>query len=122
MSIEYDDIACLCEKLEYRDKFRLAQLLIQLARKEEETKNPQNRIEDNTKELSKSKNNSEVVQYVFERLIKLRPNKRTSLKHSIGAMFQFQGGISEDENEKIIYELQKLKHIKIDENNRVTYL
>lgn len=33
------------EKLSYRDKLRLAQLLIQVARKEEENANPQNRSE-----------------------------------------------------------------------------
>lgn len=32
----YDEIVLLCKKMTYRDKLRLAQLLIQLARKEEE--------------------------------------------------------------------------------------
>jgi len=39
--MNYDDIANLCEQFGYRDKLRLAQLLIQLARKEEENKNTQ---------------------------------------------------------------------------------
>ena len=39
----YDVVAFACEKLNYRDKLRLAQLLIQTARKEEENENPQNR-------------------------------------------------------------------------------
>jgi|AGSF01.1.fsa_nt_gi hypothetical protein len=118
----YDEIAGLCEELGYRDKLRLAQMLIQLARKEEETQNPQRRIEENRKDLSKPQNSSEVVQYVFERLIKLKPAKISSLQNSIGAMFQFQGGISESEQERIISELQNLKYIQIDANNRVTYL
>lgn len=42
--MNYDEIADLCEQLGYRDKLRLAQLLIQLARKEEEKKNPQERV------------------------------------------------------------------------------
>jgi len=37
-------------------------------------------------------------------------------------MFQFQGGISEAEQERIISELQRLKHIQIDTNNQVKYL
>jgi hypothetical protein len=38
-------------------------------------------------------------------------------------MFQFQGGISESEQVKIIFQLQKLKYIEIDANkNRVTFL
>ena len=41
--MEYDEIAKHCESLGYRDKFRLSQLLIQLARKEEEIQNPQTR-------------------------------------------------------------------------------
>jgi len=118
----YDEIAGLCEQLGYRDKLRLAQLLIQLAKKEEETQNAQHRIEENRKDFSKPQNSSEVVQYVFERLIKLKPTKKSSLKNSIAAMFQFQGGISESEQEKIISQLQKLKYIHIDANNRVTFL
>jgi hypothetical protein len=41
--MEYDEITKNCETLGYRDKLRLSQLLIQLARKEEEIQNPQNR-------------------------------------------------------------------------------
>ncbi|MEG4504407.1 hypothetical protein QUA81_10640 [Microcoleus sp. F6_B4] len=118
----YDEIAGLCEQLGYRDKLRLAQLLIQLARKEEETQNAQHRIEENPKDFSKPLNSSEVVEYVFERLIKLKPTKISSLKNSIAAMFQFQGGISDSEQERIISQLQKLKYIQVDANNRVTYL
>lgn len=119
----YDEIAGLCEQLGYRDKLRLAQLLIQLARKEEETQNAQHRIEENQKDFSKPLNSSEVVEYVWERLIKLKPTKISSLKNSIAAMFQFQGGISESEQVKIIFQLEKLKYIQIDaNNNRVTFL
>ncbi|MCT7949323.1 hypothetical protein NG798_05945 [Ancylothrix sp. C2] len=120
--ISYDEIAALCEQLGYRDKLRLAQLLIQLARKEEETQNPQSQIESYPKDLSKPQNDSEVVQYVFERIIKLKPRTRKTLKNSIGTMFQSQGGISEAEQERILSELQRLKHIQIDAQNRVTYL
>lgn len=120
--MSYDEIAGLCEQLGYRDKLRLAQLLIQLARKEEEIQNPQSRIESKPKELSKPQNNLEIVQYVFDRIIKLKPNQRKTLKNSIRAMFQFQGGISDAEQERIIAELQSLKYIKIDTKNKVTYL
>ena len=34
--MNYDEISAVAEKLGYRDKLRLAQLLIQLARREEE--------------------------------------------------------------------------------------
>jgi hypothetical protein len=118
----YDDIAGLCEQLGYRDKLRLAQLLIQLARQEEETQNAQHPIEENRQDFWKSLNSSEIVEYVFERLIKLKPTKISSLKNSIAAMFQFQGGISESELERIISQLQKLKYIQIDANNRVRFL
>lgn len=119
----YDEIAGLCEQLGYRDKLRLAQMLIQLARKEEETQNAQHRIEENQKDFSKPLNSSEVIEYVWERLIKLKPTKISSLKNSIAAMFQFQGGISESEQVKIIFQLEKLKYIQIDaNNNRVTFL
>ncbi len=118
----YDEIADLCKELEYRDKFRLAQLLIQLARKEEENQNPQKRVENSRKASPISKDSVEIIQYVIERLKKLKPSKTRSLLNSIDSMFQFQGGISDSEKEQIVSELQRLKHIRIDNNNRVTYL
>jgi len=39
----YDELSKQTEQLSYRDKFRLAQLLIQLARKEEEEEHPEQR-------------------------------------------------------------------------------
>lgn len=120
--MNYDEVAALCQQLGYRDKLRLAQMLIQLARKEEESQNPQNRIDGNWRDSSRSQNNLQVIQYVFERIIKLKPTRRSTLQNSIDAMFQFQGGISEFEQERIIAELQRLQYIHIDENNKVTYL
>jgi len=123
----YDVIALACEKLSYRDKLRLAQLLIQTARKEEENTNPQNRAESKAV-AKKSKVKEEVpsnevgtIEYVIERLLKLKPVKKKSLTNSISSMFQFQGGISEADIAKIISELQKRKIIKI-ENNNISYL
>lgn len=36
-------------------------------------------------------------------------------------MFQFQGGILDEDKEKLIFELQRLRYITIDEKNRVSY-
>jgi hypothetical protein len=123
--MNYDVIALACQQLSYRDKFRLAQLLIQIARKEEENTNPINRTEPEPVKKVKSTPDSPkeiiTIEYVIERLLKLRPIKKTSLSNSIKAMFQFQGGISDSDIEKIMSELQKLKYIKIEENN-VRYL
>lgn len=47
--------------------------------------------------------------------------KKDSLLNSINAMFQFQGGISEQDRDKVVAELQKKRHITIDGNNRVAY-
>jgi len=122
----YDEIALVCEQqLGYRDKLRLAQLLIQQARKEEEKQNPQKRVEKKvdaslqTQEQQESI--AETMAYVIEKILKLKPSKRNSLANSISAMFQFQGGISDSDIEKIISELQRLNYINIDSNNRVTY-
>ena len=41
--MKYEEIAKAVESLSYRDKFRLAQLLIQLGRKQEEEEYPQQR-------------------------------------------------------------------------------
>ena len=121
----YDEIAEECEQLSYRDKLRLAQLLLQLGRKEEEIKNPQKR-DSSKKSSSESKVEAEnevgSIEYVAKRLLKLKPAKLKSLTNSVSSMFQFQGGISETDEKKIISELQKKKYLKIDSNNRVTYL
>lgn len=95
--MEYDEIVQVSEKLNYRDKLRLAQLLIQLARKEEEIQNPQKRVRDNAKTsiiAQDQTNNNNTAAYVAERIIKLKPGKRNSLVNSVKSMFQFQGGIS----------------------------
>jgi hypothetical protein len=122
--MNYDVIALACEQLDYRDKLRLAQLLIQTARKEEENFSPQKRAEPLTKKVpQKIVEEAEVntISYVTERLSKLKPVKVKSLTNSIKSMFQFQGGISDSDVDKIIKELQKQKHIKLD-NNNVSYV
>ena len=113
----YDELVKEIGQLTYRDKFRLAQLLIQLARKEEEEHNPEKRQAAD----SAVKFDPELIKYVGERLRKLRPSKKGSLLNSIGAMFQFQGGISDGEKERIISELQKRGFISIAGNGRVEY-
>ena len=41
--VTYSELSREIEQVSYRDKFRLTQLLIQLARKEEEEQNPEQR-------------------------------------------------------------------------------
>jgi hypothetical protein len=113
----YNKLSKEIEELNYRDKFRLAQLLIQLARKEEEEQNPEKRQAAGFS----AKLDPELVQYVAERLRKLRPSKKEALLNSIGAMFQFQGGISDGDKEKLFSELQKRRYIVLAENGRVQY-
>lgn len=121
-------IALACEKLSYRDKLRLAQLLIQTARKEEENANPQNRSKS---EVSATKSPTitdkqtsgeiDIITYVLERLLKLKPSKKKTLVNSIKSMLQFQGGISDSDIDNIINELQQRRHIKIEQNS-ISYL
>lgn len=113
----YNELAKEIEELSYRDKFRLAQLLIQLARKEEEEQNPEKRQAAG----SPTKLDPELIQYVAERLRKLRPSKKEALLNSIGAMFQFQGGISDSDKERLFSALQKRRYIVLAENGRVQY-
>lgn len=107
----YEEIKDLSLKLTYRDKFRLAQLLIQVGRKEEEEQYVEKVKEDNPIDLN----------YVSERLLKSRPAKVKSLENFIDAMFQFKGAISEEERTSIISNLQNKNVIKI-EKNVVLYL
>jgi|SRR5688572_6439158 len=113
----YNELKKEIEELSYRDKFRLAQFLIQLARKEEEEQNPAQRQTAG----ASAKFDRELVQYVADRLRKLKPSKKEAVFNSLGAMFQFQGGISDGDKERIFSELQKRRHIVVAENGRVHY-
>lgn len=111
--MQFGEAAEICKQLDYRDKFRLAQLLIQLGRKEEEGKAPPARLDAPV--------HWDIIQYVGERLLKLRPSKRSALNNSIAAMFQFQGGISENDVDKLVKELQRLRRLSIDDKGRVSF-
>jgi hypothetical protein len=112
--MSYEEIVKAAEALSYRDKFRLAQLLIQTARKEEEEQYPTERSVMGVKD-------KETIEYVSERLLKSKPSKKPALLNFISAMFQFQGGISEEDKSHIITILQKKKILSISENGKVTY-
>lgn len=122
----YDEIVKHCEKLGYRDKLRLAQLLLQFARKEEELQNPKQRNgikNGNPKAVSDEPTNDiNSIQYVMDSLAKLRPSKKKTLMNSIRAMYQFQGAISEEDQEIIVKKLSDAKFLKVERNNRITYL
>ena len=115
--LTYSELSREIERVSYRDKFRLAQLLIQLARKEEEEQNPEQR----QKRVLSGRLDPELVQYVADRLQKLKPSKKKTLFNSIAAMFQFQGGISDSDKERMFSELQKRGHIVVAEDGRVQY-
>lgn len=116
VSMSYDKLSKEIEQLSYRDKFRLAQLLIQLARKEEEAAHPARRQTTPTAKLD-----PDVIQYVADRLRKLKPSKKEALFNSIGAMFQFQGGISDQDKQKLVSELHKARYIDVGKNGRIQY-
>ena len=113
----YQKIAEQSEQLGYRNKLRLAQLLIQLARKEEEETYPQERVDAPTKKPT----DPETIGYVAERIVKLRPGRKSGVLNAIGAMFQFQGGVSEQDKEAIVNDLVRRKVLAVDASGRVTY-
>ena len=107
----YEEIKDLTLQLSYRDKFRLAQLLLQVGRKEEEEQYVEKVTEEHFID----------VDYVSERLLKSRPSKLKTLVNFIDAMFQFKGSISEEDRTTLISNLQRKKIIKIEKNS-VLYL
>lgn len=121
--MNYDVIALACEQLTSRDKLRLGQLLIQSARQEIEIQNPQRIPDIKIKKapiIIVDEDKVDTITYVFERLSKLKPTKIKTLTNSIKSMLQYQGGISDNDVEIIIIELQKRKLINLTANN-VTY-
>ena len=115
--MDYDEISALARTLGYRDKLRLAQLLIQLARREEEEERPEGR--GATRSATSSSEWSPKL--VAERVRKLRPRTRTALLNSIEAMYQFRGGITVRDKELLVQELNRGYGISIDQKSRVSY-
>jgi hypothetical protein len=115
--MRFEDLSKGIEQLSYREKLHLAQRLIQLARKEEEEQNPNQRQPAE----SQAKSDPELIQYVADRLRKLKPSNRDAIYNSIGAMFQFRGGISEVDKQRLFSELQKRRHLVLGKDGRVQY-
>lgn len=68
----YQNLAKESEQLGYRNKLRLAQLLIQLARKEEEETYHEERVDSPAQKVV----GPETVSYVADRIVKLRPGHK----------------------------------------------
>lgn len=113
--ITYDELVQLTDHLSYQDKLRLAQRLMQLAKEDEQ--NP----ERDEFAASFNATSPETIQYVVERIKKLKPTKKKALLNVIGTMFHSQGVISDLDKEKIVVELQQQRYITIEENDRVSY-
>ena len=113
--MDYDEISEVASSLGYRDKLRLAQLLIQLARREED-EHPENR--DGRPATPSPVPNPG---FVAERIRKLKPRTRAALLNSIDAMHQFRGGISTEDKERLVRQLSGGYGIGIDQSGRVSY-
>ncbi|MCY3818756.1 MAG: hypothetical protein OXH52_05240 [Gammaproteobacteria bacterium] len=111
--MDYDEVSTLARTLGYRDKLRLAQLLVQLALRDEEEEHPEQRGATESSEWN--------PELVAQRIRKLRPKTRTSLLNSIETMYQFRGGISEEDKKWLVQELDRGYGISIDPKNRVSY-
>jgi hypothetical protein len=119
----YDVIRLAAEKLSYREKMKLSQYLIQAAIKEEEELHPEKRIatsSTNQKTAKGAESKENTIDYIKERLFKSKPSKKQSLSNFIGAMFQFQGGIKNEDIDSIVNQLVKENFITIDEQ-KITY-
>ena len=64
---------------------------------------------------------AEKVDFVKPRIVKLGPKKPDSLKKGIKSMFNFTGGISDKEVDKIVAKLERDEVIFISTTNKVTY-
>ena len=64
---------------------------------------------------------AEKIEFVKPRITKLGPKKIDSLQKGIKTMFNFTGGISDEETEKIISKLKRDKILFISSTNKVTY-
>jgi len=115
--VQYDDISRAAMELPYRDKLRLAVSLIQAASKDEEETHPASRVSVANAKAP----DTDLVIYVAERLRKLKPSRKPAVLNSIGAMFQFRGGVSDAEKEAFFSALVKKRLIIVGKNDRVEY-
>lgn len=106
----FDEIKKAAESLDSHEKLILAQIMLQMALREQEDKDSQNTP------LSYD------IDSIKQSLSKLRPAKLKALVNSIKTQFNFKGGISDENVDLIIKRLKKLNFLTVDENNRVEYL
>lgn len=119
--MSYDVIRLVADKLSYREKLKLSQYLIQAALKEEEELHPEKRATTSVKPAEKPNESKEnTIDYIKERLLKSKPSKKQTLSNFISAMFQFQGGINNDDIDIIINKLVKENFLVIN-GNKITY-
>ena len=109
--MDFNDITKQAEKLNYREKLHLAQRLLQMAIKEEEDQRPE----------AAGPIDPGMVEFAAERLRKLRPSRKETVLNSIGAMFQFRGGISDQDREAMFAALVNAGRIAVSETGKVTY-
>lgn len=62
-----------------------------------------------------------MVEFVAERLRKLKASRKDAVLNSIGAMFQFRGGISDEDKEKMFEALVKARAINVSESGKIMY-
>ena len=115
--MNYEEVSSQAQNLSYRDKLRLASLLLQWARKEEEEQTPKLR----SGAAKSAPSVSDSAQYVADRL-KTKPGTKKKLLNAIGAMFQFREAISDSDKEKLVGQLQEMRFLTVTGDNRVLYL
>jgi hypothetical protein len=96
----------ICERLSLNDKLKLVTALNQ------DIKKQQNPVKNKDEILDKTS-------YIAKRIFKSRPAKKEALINSIKTMFQ--DDMTDNEIDKIIFDLQKRNFIKIV-NGKITYL
>lgn len=115
--MNYVQIAKEVQTLSYTDKLALAQLLIQLARKEEEEKAPAKRAPG----VTPTPFTPDLLDYAAAILRKQKPGTVKKLMNSLDAMHQFKGGISDSDKEALVRRLHAQGFLTVTANDRVVY-
>ncbi|MEB3162430.1 MAG: hypothetical protein VKK80_04320 [Prochlorothrix sp.] len=115
----YEDLLQHCQQLSSLEKLRLAEALIQEARQALSQSPGSPGSMARTAPVFQTMD--EAIDYVIKRLSKMKPTKRKTLENAVITMFQAQGGISGQECELIVLELEKRGYVSISASNRVTY-
>ncbi len=117
--MSYKVVKLACEGLPVPEKLKLAQYLIQSALHTTENQHTENQHTGQPPPATALSANT-MLSAIEERVLKSRPSKTHTMQNFIRAMFQYRGGITDEDIDSIVLRMSKQNIFKIVDN-RIIY-